>query len=99
MQMNKTCPISNLSSEGGLISLCLRRVFETADRSGGDRTSDRAGEARESAARFQPVRQRPVSIAVSVNRQWHGRVPPFAQLREPRSPSERNLRARLSRSA
>src|SRR5437762_3536910 len=63
MSMNKTCPISNLTfeerSDGIWITLAsLRRVSGSADLSAVDRTSDRAGELRESVANPNKRRRR-----------------------------------------
>src|SRR6266403_4550140 len=54
-----------------------RRFFGSADRSGADRTSDRAGVTQELMAR--PMGCRMVSRAISVERRWRGRAPPSAQ--------------------
>src|SRR5207253_6088652 len=54
----------------GFSAVFLRRVPESEDRCGADRTLDRAGAAQESAARSYPVHQRTVSRVASVKRRW-----------------------------
>src|ERR1700726_1931895 len=77
MSMNKTWPISNFTAKEseliGFTSISLRKVFGSADHSGADRTSDRAGAARESAARLKRVRPRMELRVVFVKRRWRGR--------------------------
>src|SRR5438552_17381153 len=101
MSMNKTCAISSLISflisEDMLTSArASQRVFRSVDHSGADRTLDRAGAMRESAALLKPRCCCTVSKVVSLKRQWRGRVPPCALPPGRGSRSERDPARRLS---
>src|SRR5882724_6344627 len=75
-----------------------RRVFGSADRSGADRTLDRAGAARGLTCR-RGKRQRTVSRVASVKRRRRGRALPSAPPPGPESRSEWDQSPRLFRSA
>src|SRR6266704_5593571 len=103
MSMTNTCAISIWTSfltwMAMIISKCPMRVIGSGDRSGADRTWDRAGAARESAVRFVwPADQHRELRAVFVKHQRRPQVHPSAPLLERRSRSELDQSPHLSRS-